>query len=235
MTNALNPLEVTGRARTHVRQAWRPRFAAQPAVADAFLAMREQALRDGIDLLPCASFRPFEAQLRNWNRKFAGEAALHDRDGRPREHGLLTPPELVHAILGWTALPGASRRHWGTDIDVYDRAAMPPGYRLKLLPEEVAPGGMFAHLHAWLDIHMAGFGFFRPYRSDRGGMYPAPWHLSHAASARRAREALDPALLARVIGEADMAGRGLVLDMLPALYARYVLNADDDAGGVAAR
>jgi hypothetical protein len=36
-----------------VRQAWQPRFAAQPEVADAFLALREAALRDGIDLLPC--------------------------------------------------------------------------------------------------------------------------------------------------------------------------------------
>ncbi len=27
----------------------------------------------------------------------------------------------MQAILRWSALPGASRHHWGTDIDVYDR------------------------------------------------------------------------------------------------------------------
>ena len=33
------------------------------------------------------------------------------------------------AILLWSALPGASRHHWGTDFDVFDRAAVPPDYR----------------------------------------------------------------------------------------------------------
>jgi LAS superfamily LD-carboxypeptidase LdcB len=226
MTKLLDAYEVTGRARAHVRQAWTPRFAAQPQVAEAFLALRAAAQRDGIDLLPCASFRPFEGQLRNWNRKFRGEATLHDIDGQVLDHAALAPRELVRAILGWTALPGASRRHWGTDIDVYDRAAMPPAYRLKLLPEEVAPGGVFERLHAWLDVHIAAFGFHRPYRSDRGGMFPEPWHLSHTTSARQALASLDIELLAGVIASADMAGRELVLEMLPAIYAGHVLNTD---------
>ncbi len=35
--------------------------------------------------------------------------------------------ERVAAILVWSALPGASRHHWGTDCDVIDAAALPPG------------------------------------------------------------------------------------------------------------
>jgi LAS superfamily LD-carboxypeptidase LdcB len=226
MTAALDEWEITGRARTHVLQSWQPRLAAQPAALDAFLALRNAALLDGIDLLPCASWRPFEAQLRIWNRKFAGDATLYDSDGHPLAHAALAPDALVHAILGWSGLPGATRRHWGSDIDVYDRAAMAPGYRLELLPEEVAPGGVFARLHAWLDAHIEDFGFFRPYRSHRGGMYPEPWHLSHAASAQRALAALDIDVLARVLREADMLGRELVLEMLPDLWARHVLDTD---------
>jgi LAS superfamily LD-carboxypeptidase LdcB len=226
MTTLLDAMEVTGRARTHVRQAWQPRFAARPEAADAFLALRDAALRDGIDLLPCASFRPFEAQLRNWNRKFSGQATLYDIDGRPRDHAALSPPELVHAILGWTGLPGASRRHWGSDIDVYDRAAMPPGYRLKLLPEEVAPGGVLERLHGWLDTHIAAYGFYRPYRNYRGGMFPEPWHLSHAASAQAALASLDIDVLRDALRTADMAGRETVLAMLPEIYAGHVLNTD---------
>jgi LAS superfamily LD-carboxypeptidase LdcB len=225
-TDRLDEWEITGRARTHVDQSWQPRFAAQPAAAAAFLAMRQAALRDGFDLLPCASWRPFESQLRIWNRKFAGDAVLYDMNGRPRERAALTPEELVAAILGWSGLPGASRRHWGSDIDVYDRAAMPPGYRLKLLPDEVAPGGVFAPLHAWLDVHLQSFGFFRPYCSYRGGMYPEPWHLSHAPSARRALAALDIDVLASVLRKADMQGRELVLAMLPELWAKHVLGTD---------
>jgi LAS superfamily LD-carboxypeptidase LdcB len=224
--NALNEWEVTGRARTHVRQWWQPRFAAMPEAADAFLAMREAARVDGIDLLPCASYRPFEAQLRNWNRKSTGDVPLHDIAGHARDYAALTPIELIYAIMGWTALPGASRRHWGSDIDVFDRTAVPPGYRLKLLPEEVAQGGVFERLHDWLDTNIAGFGFFRPYRTNRGGMYPAPWHLSHFASAQRALAAIDIDLLTRVIRQADMSQRDLVLELLPEIFGRFVLNVD---------
>nr|WP_211223699.1 M15 family metallopeptidase [Massilia niastensis] len=223
---ALDEWELTGRRRTHVQQYWQPRFAAIPEVATAFLALREAARQDGIDLLPCASYRPLDAQVRIWNRKFSGQAPLYDMDGRVRDHGSLTQHDIVHAILGWSGLPGASRRHWGTDIDVFDRTAMPVGYSLKLLPEEVAPGGIFEHLHAWLDMHIERFGFYRPYRCYHGGMYPEPWHLSHASSAEAALETLDIDLLARVIRESDMLGRQLVLDMLPEMYATYVVNVD---------
>lgn len=221
--------ELTGRARTHVRQFSQPRFAARPEVAEAFLALREAALEDGINLLPIASWRPFESQLRIWNRKFSGEAILYGQDGKPLDQASLTLHGRVRAILGWSGFPGASRRHWGTDIDVFDRAAMPPGYRTKLLPEEVAPGGVFERLHAWLDQHIARFGFFRPYRIYRGGMYPEPWHLSHAVSAEAALasyRAHGVDLMARVIREADMLGRELALEMLPEIFRDHVLNVD---------
>lgn len=224
---SFDPDELTGRARTHVRQFSNPRFAARPEVADAFLALRAQALLDGIDLLPIASWRPFQAQLRIWNRKFSGQALLRDIHGQPLDHAALAPHELVWTILGWSGLPGATRRHWGTDIDVWDRNALPPGQRTQLLPHEVAPGGVYERLHAWLDDHIGEHGFFRPYRSYRGGMFPEPWHLSFAASARVALDAFDIDMLAAAVRRADdMLGRDLVLEMLPEIMARHVRNVD---------
>jgi LAS superfamily LD-carboxypeptidase LdcB len=224
---SFDPDELTGHARAHVRQFSDPRFAARPEVADAFLALRAQALLDGIDLLPIASWRPFEAQLRIWNRKFSAEATLRDIHGQPRDHATLSPQALVWAILGWSGLPGATRRHWGTDIDVWDRNALPPGQRTQLLPHEVAPGGVFERLHAWLDVHIEQFGFFRPYRTYRGGMFPEPWHLSFAGSARVALDTFDIDMLAATIRQADgMLGRDLVLEMLPEIMARHVRNVD---------
>lgn len=217
---------LTGRARLHVRQYAQPRFAARPEVAAAFLALRAAAARDGIDMLPIASWRPFEAQARNWNRKFSGEATLYDCAGRPRDHRALGPPDIVRAILNWTGLPGATRRHWGTDIDVFDRAAQPPGYRTRLLPDEAGPDGVYAHLHAWLDVHAARFGFFRPYRTRRHGMCPAPWHLSYAPSAMAALAALDIDMVARAVRASDLLGRDLVLDMLPAIFRDHVSDVD---------
>ena len=231
MTGAgFHELALTGRARGPVQQYGAPavavRLAARPEVADAFLALRADAARAGIDVVPIASWRPFDAQLRNWSRKFAGGAPLYDCAGAVLGFAALTPPERVRAILGWTGLPGMTRRHWGTDIDVFDRAAQPPGYRTKLLPEEVATGGVYARLHAWLDENAARHGFFRPFRTCRGGMCAAPWHLSHVASAQAALTALDVDMVARAVHASDLPGRDLVLDMLPALFERYALDVD---------
>ena len=225
---------LTGRARTHVRQYGQapgqrpgePRFAARPEVAAAFLALRAAAAGDGIDMLPIASWRPIEAQVRNWNRKFSGQATLYDCQGRPRDYAALAPPDVVRAVLDWTGLPGATRRHWGTDIDVFDRAAHPPGYRTRLLPDEAGPDGVYARLHAWLDAHAARFGFFRPYRTRRRGMCPEPWHLSHAPSALAALAAIDIDMVARAVRGTDMLGRELVLDMLPDIFRDHVLDVD---------
>ena len=39
----------------------------------------------------------------------------------------LAPDALIETILLWSALPGGSRHHWGTDVDVFDAAAVAPG------------------------------------------------------------------------------------------------------------
>ncbi|MCP8466906.1 M15 family metallopeptidase [Pseudomonas sp. ZM23] len=228
----LNELELTGRARTHVVQLSEPRFAAQPEAASAFMDMREAARRDGIDLLPVSSFRDFRTQLRIWNGKFSGSKPLYDMQGRPRDFSLLSATEIIHCILNWSALPGGSRHQWGTEIDVVDGAAMPPGYVPQLLPEEVAPGGLFRGLHQWLDANMAAYGFFRPYRYFKGGMYPEPWHLSYAPLSVPALSQVSVELLAEALSGADILGKDLVLEMLPDIYRDHILNivAPDDQG-----
>jgi len=47
----------------------------------------------------------------------------------------------VRAILHWSALPGASRHHWGTEIDVIDRAALADGRKAQLIPAEYGADG----------------------------------------------------------------------------------------------
>ncbi|HWI13210.1 MAG TPA: M15 family metallopeptidase, partial [Burkholderiales bacterium] len=134
---------------------------------------------------------------------------------------------LIEAILCWSALPGASRHHWGTEIDVYDRAAMPEGYRVRLLPEEAAPGGVFHRLHEWLDEHMASYGFFRPYATYRGGVLPEPWHLSYAAVSVDATRSLTADVLERTVRDSTMLGKEHVLGRLAEIHARYVASVDE--------
>ena len=137
----LDERQLTGRSDTHIREfqfADGATFRAQPEAALAFLRMREAATADGIDLRPASAFRSFDAQLTIWLRKWNGERPLYDASGLLIDYATLNEAGRVSAILEWSALPGASRHHWGSEFDVFDFAAMPPDYRLQLLPNEYA-------------------------------------------------------------------------------------------------
>lgn len=225
---ALTPEELTGRARSHVVQieesAAGPRFALHPRALEAFLDLRAAAARAGFDLRPFSTFRDIKTQARIWNRKFRGERPVYDRAGRPRALGALGPEEKIWAILGFSAAPGASRHHWGTEVDVVDGGPVDAGWAVRLLPDETAPGGVFAPLRAWLDGAIAAHGFFRPYDDapDRGGMFPEPWHLSFAEVATPALEAIDAALLAEAIAPLALEGGAALQARLEEVVTRHV-------------
>lgn len=225
--------QLTGRARDHLSEVSDPPCTLHREVAAPYLAMRAAASADGVDLVAFSAFRDFERQLAIWNGKFRGERPLQDRAGRNLEAGRLTPMERVTAILWWSALPGASRHHWGTDFDVMDLAALPAGYRVQVVPAEYSPGGPFARLSTWLDSHMHAFGFFRPYGTDRGGVSPEPWHLSYAPVARRAQRALSVDGLRQVLETADIEGKQEVLATLAGNFQRYVLAVDEPPAAAA--
>ena len=217
-------LEVTGRTRTHVVQISEPRFAAHHQAVEAFMDMRSEASLAGFDLLPFSAFRDFKTQLRTWNHKYQGKKPLYDIDGGVRDYSRLSEEQIINHILDWSALPGGSRHQWGTEIDVVDGAAMPGGYLPKLLPEEVLQGGVFYELHCWLDAYIHRFGFFRPYKYFRGGMFPEPWHLSFAPISMEAIECINPDLLRSVIEQSDILGKEKVLEMIPEIYQNHILN-----------
>ena len=218
--------QLTGRDRGHLKDLSDPRCSLHKEVVRPFLAMRAAAAADGIDLVAFSSFRDFDRQLSIWNGKFRGERPLQDRAGRPLDAATMSPGEKVAAILWWSALPGASRHHWGTDFDVLDGKALPYGYQLQVVPAEYLPGGPFERLTRWLDQRMHAFGFFRPYTTDRGGVQPEPWHLSHAKVAARAQRQLSLEALKGVLGAAEIEGKPAVLESLARNYSSYVVNVD---------
>jgi LAS superfamily LD-carboxypeptidase LdcB len=218
--------QLTGRARDHLTELSDPRCTLHHQVVAPFLAMRAAAAADGIDLVAFSSFRDFDRQLAIWNSKYRGERPMQDRAGRPLNPGVLSPAERVTAILWWSALPGASRHHWGTDFDVMDLAALPPGYRIQVVPAEYRAGGPFQRLTDWLDAHMHAFGFFRPYTTDRGGVSPEPWHLSYAPVALRAQRELTVERLHALLSAVDIDGKQEVLASLAENFRRYVLDVD---------
>jgi LAS superfamily LD-carboxypeptidase LdcB len=218
--------QLTGRSRSHLSELADPPCALHKEVLAPFLAMRAAAAADGIDLTAFSSFRDFDRQLGIWNGKFRGERPMQDRAGLPLDPLSLAPADRVTAILWWSALPGASRHHWGTDFDVMDKRAMPAGYKLQVVPAEYHAGGPFHRLTTWLDSHMHAFGFFRPYTTDRGGVSPEPWHLSYAPVAQRAKAAFSPDKLRSVLTDCAIEGKDEVLAALDRNFATYVVNVD---------
>lgn len=188
--------------------------------------MRDAALRAGFDLVPVSSFRDFGRQRAIWNAKFRGERPAQDRDGRPVDMAALDAGARVDVILLWSALPGASRHHWGTDVDVADGRVMAAGHVPRLEVDEFRRGGPFAALSGWLGAHMRRYGFYRPYTRRGRGVQPEPWHLSYAPVARAAVKRVTLPLLARAITGAGVEGEAEILARLHAIRKRYVLDVD---------
>lgn len=222
----LNGKHLTGRHRGHLVELAEPRCALHRAAVQPFLAMRVAAARAGFDLVPVSSFRDFGHQRLIWNAKFRGERPARDRNGRLVNMARLCAAARVDAILLWSALPGASRHHWGTDIDVADGRVMAEGYRPQLEVAEYRRGGPFAGLSAWLGVHMRRFGFYRPYTRRGRGVQPEPWHLSYAPVARLALERMTDGLLAEAIEGAGVEGEAEILARLHVIRERYVLDVD---------
>ena len=185
--------------------------------------MQVAAAYEGFNLQAASSWRGFERQLAIWNGKWRGERPLLDADNQPLDALQLDDMERLHAILRWSALPGTSRHHWGTDLDIYDPDCLPVGTRLALEPWEYEAGGWFADLGEWLGDHMADFGFFLPYAKPLDaaqGVAYEPWHISFAPESGEQR--LDPNALALCLQQADIEGKECILAHLDEILARYV-------------
>lgn len=221
MITDLDPMILTGRTTRHLVEigegVWLHRELAAP-----WQRLAAEAAGQGIQLAIASGFRGFERQLAIWNRKAAGDRPVMDSDGNSLDINRLGDWDRVLAILRWSALPGASRHHWGTDMDIWDRAAVGADYRPALTPDEYRPGGVFGRLGQWLDSREAD-GFFRPYSLDRGGVAPEPWHLSYGPLAATFEAALDITCLRQVLEASDMALKAVVLGHLEEIYHRFVL------------
>lgn len=123
------------------------------SLLDPLAELTARAAARGFELALASGFRSIERQCHIWNAKANGQRSVLDDAGVPLDIADLEPEALMFAILRWSALPGTSRHHWGTDVDVYDRAALPAGESLQLTLAECR--GPFAAFHQWLDGELA--------------------------------------------------------------------------------
>lgn len=135
----------------------------------AFLKMKEAAAKEGFDIEIVSAYRSFQRQREIFEKKYA----------RFTKQGL-TPEQAIEKIIEYSTIPGTSRHHWGTDIDIIDANAKRPK---SVLQEKHFHGdGPFCKLKEWLNKNSENFGFYEVYtnNANRKGFEYEPWHFSYA-------------------------------------------------------
>lgn len=189
-----------------------------------WLNLVRAAKSDGIEIKIASGFRSFERQASIWNRKFLGELRVNDIQGKEVNINVLSDYEKIKAILLYSALPGASRHHWGTDIDVYSPSLLPPDQKLQLEPWEYEKPGYFYPLSHWLNKHAKTLGFYQPYKVFKNGVAPEPWHLSYQPLANKYLKLLTLSGLEAHISTSEILGKSTILKNLPEIYTQYIKN-----------
>ncbi len=187
-------------------------------------ALQVAAKTAGFDLQIASGFRSFDRQLTIWNNKYNQKSSVKDQQNNELDLSLFSTDERIKAILLFSALPGASRHHWGTDIDVFAANLLPKNQPLQLEPWEYQAAGPFAELTLWLTTHCQQYGFYQPYDLDRGGVAIEPWHISYAPLAQHYQKALTIELLSATITNANIMGKIDILKQLTNIYQQYIIN-----------
>ena len=198
-------------------------------VSRQFGLLQLDARAEGFELVAASSYRSYASQLTIFNAKWRGERPVLDDADRPLSRASYSDEQWLHRILRFSALPGTSRHHWGTDLDVFDPTLLPEDQKLALTPSEYGDSGYFSALTQWLDQAIASGqsrGFERPYDADRGGVSIEPWHLSYLPRATQLRGHQSPEALRELWDQSPHlrpAGFELLSQCLDEIFDRYVL------------
>ena len=215
--------ELTGQVETHLT-ALNNHTLVHQGVVVPFKKLQESAKQAGFNLQIASGFRNFERQRLIWNNKYSGKNPLLDKNEFELEINQLSELQKLTAILHWSALPGASRHHWGTDFDIYDPNLIPQGKKLQLTCDEYQASGYFFELNQWLTENMSRFDFYRPYQRYQGGVAAEPWHISYFPIADDCLKLLTPSLIHDLILENNIMGKSLICQQLPMIYKQYICN-----------
>ncbi len=193
------------------------------------LELMSAAKQEGFELRVASGYRSFERQRLIWNQKCLGLRPTLNNDGQVIDIHQLSPLEKIKAIMRWSALPGSSRHHWGTDFDIYDASAMPDDYQLQLHPDEYSQDGLFGPMMTWLTSYLASPvapDFYRPYLQDSGGVAPELWHLSYRPIAKEYMRHMSQERvlehLQHLPSEHKIEEQQTVINHLPFIYSRYL-------------
>jgi len=178
----------------------------------AFLQMRTAAKAKGINLVIRSATRNFDYQKGIWERKWSGKTKIEN--GKDASTAYPDPTDRALAILRYSSMPGTSRHHWGTDIDLnsFDNEWFAEGEGLKL--------------YNWLVEFGPAFGFCQPY-TPKGDARPhgyeeEKWHWSYTPVSSQLTTLAKSALKNEMISGFEGSGTAVGIDVV----TKYVLGVD---------
>ncbi len=130
---------------------------------EAFDRMREAAAKDGVKLVILSGTRSFYDQACKWEGKWKS----------PKFSGIAEPHEKVTQLLRWWSMPGTSRHHWGTDVDLTNLN----------ISWYTTPAGK--KMYEWMQKNAFKYGFVQPFTANRStGYQEEKWHWSYVPLAK---------------------------------------------------
>ncbi|WP_300980273.1 M15 family metallopeptidase [Nonlabens sp.] len=162
-----DPKELTG-------QSPNPSRLLEKEAQAALDLMKTAAAKEGIQLKVVSGYRSFTRQKQLWNSKYK----KYELQG-------LEPEAIFDKIVEYSTIPGTSRHHWGTDIDIIDAHASYSGD--VLVPSNFHGTGPFCKLKEWMEQQASNYGFELVYTDNdrRTGFKYEPWHYSYAPLSRK--------------------------------------------------
>ncbi len=123
----------------------------------------------GVEFWVVSGTRSFENQRTIWENKWSGRlgnyAQIQDQEKR------------ALGILSYSSMPGTSRHHWGSDLDI------------NVLQNDYYRNGGGRELYIWMNENAADYGFCQPYTAGRNAGYNEErWHWSYLPLSRRLRD-----------------------------------------------
>lgn len=142
---------------------------------ESFRRMWDAAAADEIRLTIISATRNFDRQKQIWEAKWTGRRKIENGANAAEKY----PDPRVRAlkILEYSSMPGTSRHHWGTDIDLND------------LDNYTFEHGQGRQVYEWLQAHAAEYGYCQPYTAKGPhrpeGYNEEKWHWSYAPVSRQ--------------------------------------------------
>lgn len=161
-------------------------------VAIQWNRMQQAAANAGHNIFIVSSTRNFNDQARIWNNKWNGRQTSERPDGSRVDHSRESDErQRADDILDYSSMPGTSRHHWGTDLDI--NSTSPQDWE--------APDGPYADVYTWLTANAATYGFSQTYDALAGspgapasatrtsGYSEEKWHWSYIPIANEMQQA----------------------------------------------